>query len=127
MHGVSLARIVRGDVAFRPRRYAYASCGLQEGWAVFDERWCFEHVWPGRVLDSNLSLSWYGEAARHDELREVLHDRLRSTVLGHLRLDSGPDEVRQRLSSAGAVFYEQVEAQRRLFQVVPLAPVERPP
>jgi arylsulfatase A-like enzyme len=135
MHGVSLAAVVRGDTALGPRRYAYASCGLQEGWAVFDERWCFEHVYPGRVLDPNLALSWYGDAAPHFDLREVLHDRLRSTVLGHLRPESGADparqslldEVRQRLSSAGTVFYEQVEAQRRLLQAVPILSAERRP
>lgn len=115
MHGQSLALYLRGQGA--PRGYAVASCGVQEGWAICDEHFCFERVYPGRAERKSLVESWFGDDELHpDELREVLHDRRIDPTLGHLRTSSTDAEARARLFPVGMEWTQRIDKQRRRWQ-----------
>ena len=61
MHGFSLASLLRGEPSeVPPRRYAFASCGMQEGCAVIGERYCLEYLIPAGTEDHQIKRSWFG-------------------------------------------------------------------
>jgi len=75
MQGVSLVSLCHDPTSPPPRRFAFASCGRQEGYAVMSERWTFEARMPWSV-HQGLSRSWYGdEERRPDDYCERLQDR----------------------------------------------------
>ena len=112
MDGVSFARTLRGEPESRPREYAFASCGIQPGYAVFDGDHCYERVYPGRVLDERLRQSWYGDHGLHEEdLREVVHVRA-DTLTGHLDLPPAPLDVTERLRRVGLSWARETYARR---------------
>lgn len=59
MHGDSLVPLLYG-ADFTPRRYAFASCGMQEGCVVIGERHCLEYLIPGGTEDLQMRSSWFG-------------------------------------------------------------------
>ena len=78
MHGLSQAAWVVGPLPTESlRRYAFASCGMQEGGAVIGERFCLESLAPERLEDEILRRSWYGEENVEEGERAVrFYDRL---------------------------------------------------
>lgn len=75
MQGVSLSALCRNSRAAAPRRFAFASCGHQEGYAVMSERWTFEARLPWTER-RGLSRSWYGDEESHvDDYCERLQER----------------------------------------------------
>ena len=75
MQGVSQEVLCRDPGAVAPRRFAFASCGRQEGYAVLTERWTFEARMPWSE-HRGLSRSWYGDEERHvGDYCERLQDR----------------------------------------------------
>jgi arylsulfatase A-like enzyme len=84
MHGRSLARwLERGSrPASGPRDFAFATGGLQQGWAIFWRQWVREVQYPGEASSSGLVRTWFGDAhvgdieAHRAELRERVYDRL---------------------------------------------------
>jgi arylsulfatase len=111
MHGVSQFGALQGDE--RPaREYAFASGGLQSGYAVIDSRWCYEHSSPGRLqsigapddaaLPTSLSRTWYGDDLDHGRAyRTFLHDRSANHSTGHLNGSAADAAVRQRMADVG--------------------------
>lgn len=85
-HGVSQAGFVRRPPASfhgasRPetfRRYAFASCGIQEGGAVIGwPRHCLEFLIPDRVENPALRRAWFGEEnVREAQMHARFYDRI---------------------------------------------------
>jgi arylsulfatase len=115
-HGKSLATLLaRAGGSVRDR--AYASCALQDGYAVIDERFCYERTWPARVLDRRLADSWYGGAPQSEEdSREALHDREHEIFPGHREEPVGPSSDLARLRAAGEEWRGLVEQDRARLQ-----------
>lgn len=112
MHGVSLAPLVRGEEG-RGREYAYATGGLQSGWAVFDARWCLERSAPVEGAGRRVAASWYGEPPpAADGPRLFLHDRASAPGLGHLGAPSDDREAARRLEAAGRDWYLWIDRAR---------------
>jgi arylsulfatase len=117
MDGVSFARTLRGEPELRPREVAFASCGIQPGYAVLDRRYCYERVYPGRVLDERLRQSWYGDIGPHeDDLREVVHDRKADVQSGHLGLGPAAFGVIERMRGVGQAWARETYARRLRIQ-----------
>jgi CBS domain-containing protein len=111
MHGVSQLSALRGDPR-NARELAFASGGVQSGFAVIDSRWCYEHSSPGTLqlplspggeADAQaLSLSWYGDALDHSAVyRTFLHDRSRNPATGHLVGSVTDEATAARFADAG--------------------------
>lgn len=64
MHGVSQVAVIEGR-APSARDYAYASCDLQRGRAVFGQRQAYELLYPGRAESESLVRSWFGDEEDH--------------------------------------------------------------
>lgn len=114
MQGLSLLRTLEGGSS--PRTYAFAHCGFQGGYAVLDDRWCFEQrlAWDARVPE--LAFSWYGAVPDGGEVEEVLHDRQNSTSLAHWKCDRPRPAIMDRMRTAGADWEARVDAARRSMQ-----------
>ena len=120
MDGLSFARALDGDEG-DPRRVLHASCALQEGFAVIDKQFCFERIWPGRVLDSRLRESWFGDSERRlDLVRDAFHERGKNADLGHLDTPPSDSPIARKLAEEGRLWYERVEARRAALQGEPL-------
>lgn len=86
MHGVSMVPLLRG-AGEAPRPHAFASGGLMQGMAVFDARWAYEFVLPGKTASDKLRASWFGDDEAHaDAWRERIYLR---------RPDAGADDGAQ--------------------------------
>lgn len=74
MHGVSQVAVLEGREP-SARDFAFASCGVQKGYAVFSERMAYEFVYPGRAETEGLVRSWFGDDRDHvSEYVERLYD-----------------------------------------------------
>ncbi len=62
MQGLSLVPTLSDDAA-RPRRLAFATCALFEGWAAFGEDLAYEQSEPWKAQSELLVRSWYGGPA----------------------------------------------------------------
>lgn len=108
MHGVSFASVLHGASGY-PREHAFASSAIHAGFAVMDERWCYERSQPGSRGPGPLSASWFGDDLSHrEEVREVLHDRLTDPGPGHLGRQVVNPDVAARLRAAGEAWRELV-------------------
>jgi arylsulfatase A-like enzyme len=115
MQGVSLVRVLTGE---KPsvRELAFASGGLQDGWVVFDERYCFERSAFGSRSRA-IAASWYGDSGEHlGEWRNFLHDRQQSAEKGHVRAPHEDAEVAHRLEARGREWFEWAGRARDLLQ-----------
>lgn len=117
MHGQSLEPLLFGR-RLASREFVVARAGLQDGYAVIDERWTLELTQPWRVDEEILASSWYGHDAPFDErTRVVLRDRLGFD----LELE-GAEEARaaalERLCKFGAQWVREVERLRGSLQTV---------
>jgi arylsulfatase A-like enzyme len=118
MDGHSFLRALSSDWD-ESGRYIFASCDLQMGYAVLDKDFCYERTWPGRIRDSRLRESWFGDSdPRPDVPREVLHDRHRQSALDHLRLPELASDAKQLtlMRQAGERWASRVEAMRAVLQ-----------
>jgi hypothetical protein len=67
MLGRSFGAFLAGKPEPEPvRRFVFASCGLQEGSAVFGADSCLEVLFPGELVDDGLRHSWFGETLAPD-------------------------------------------------------------
>lgn len=78
MHGMSQAAFVQG---FSPapgeqREVAFASCGMQAGFAAIGQRFCLEYLLPGKLDDASLVRSWFGDSIPDDTTQVRFYDRL---------------------------------------------------
>ncbi len=48
------------------RRFAFASCGMQEGGAVIGANHCLEYLVPDQIAEPGLRRAWFGEEAGSD-------------------------------------------------------------
>jgi len=126
MHGVSQTGALLGGSA-PAREYAFASGGLQSGFAVIDARWCYEYSSPGTLQlpalpagetrPSTLALSWYGDASDHSTLyRTFLHDRRANPSTGHLVDSAHDDRVSERLADVGRDWFTWMLRARDVLQ-----------
>ena len=119
VHGESLMPLLEGqDIPLR--EYAFASSSRVGGYAVIDQRYCYESR-DFSSASQALVASWYGlDRPTPDELQgmrsgrwEVLHDREMDDTLGHLDQDREPRSLRQgepiRLREAGEEWNRLVE------------------
>lgn len=114
MQGLSLVETLTGGES--PRPYAFAHCGLQEGFAVMDPRWCFEQRKAWIARDEWLSFSWFGEARETGEAEEVLHDRQNDSTLAHWGSDRERPVIMERLRTAGEEWGARAEAAQHNMQ-----------
>jgi arylsulfatase A-like enzyme len=113
MQGFSALAAARERGA-RIRDFAFADCGYQEGFAVIDERRCYERTEPWKALDSTLVMSWFGESNPPQAgVREVLHDRRADPSVGHSRSAALDEAVTAPLRDAARRWFEQAESLRR--------------
>jgi arylsulfatase A-like enzyme len=115
MHGVSQIPAFLGTAAEPPREFAFTSCGLQGGGAVFGERWTLEYSEAGARAGQ---ASWYGDALDHStDARDVFYDRV-AMPYPPLYGDAGspPPEVARALQSAGARWSFNMKRARRVLQ-----------
>jgi arylsulfatase A-like enzyme len=126
MHGVSQAGVLRGEPD-PARQFAFASGGLQSGFAVIDARWCYEHSSPGTLqmpalpagetMPATLSLSWYGDNLDHSTVyRTFLHDRQANPSTGHLSGSVRDEKTVARLSEAGTDWFTWMLRARDVMQ-----------
>lgn len=102
LHGISQAGALEGGTG--AREIAFASCGIQEGCALFGPRFVLEYLLPGDVSDPALRRSWFGEeqveetppVARFYDWRDVPHPPL----TGGLRAGDAPTFERYRVRAA---------------------------
>lgn len=121
MAGVSQLGAVRGGTT-PARTVAFASGGLQEGFAAIDERWILEHAAPGSRRPGPLVESWYGEyVPDRVEYRTFLKDRRADRALGNLGDSARDDEAETRLLEAGRAWMRSAERTRDALQRVPWA------
>lgn len=115
MHGVSQLPVMLDALAAPVREYAYASCGLQNGGAVFGERYTWEYTELGPKA---MRRSWFGDDESHQgETSELLYDRLETPfpwVAG--RWSPPPADVAEAMRSAGAHWSEEQLRTRRVLQ-----------
>lgn len=110
------------------REVAFASGGLQDGFAAIDERWIFERSAPGSRRPGPLVESWYGEyVPDRVEYRTFLKDRHAGATLGNLGDSAEDDEAITRLSEAGTVWIRAAERARDALHKVPWARKELSP
>lgn len=99
------------------RTYAFASGGLQAGYAVFDGRWCYERSSPGTSHPSAIAASWYGDDGDHEnEYRTFLHDRESVHAKGHLFGGSSDPAVEGRMRAAGEEWFGWVTRAQAVLQ-----------
>lgn len=127
MHGVSLTPMLGGG-AEPVREFAFASSAIHAGFAVIDERYCFEQSFPGSRGPGSLSSSWFGDSGVHrEEVNEVLHDRRRDPFPGHMGRGVGDRALAGRLRAAGVEWYRLVSRVRELVHLDPWRFDERDP
>jgi arylsulfatase A-like enzyme len=114
MQGVSLLRVLTDEQA-SAREFAYASGGLQDGWVVFDKRYCFEHSSFG-PRSKGIAASWFGDGLPHVGVtRSFLHDREHGGK-GHVSAPDEDPEVARRLEARGEEWFEWAGRARDLLQ-----------
>ncbi len=113
MAGISLVPQMRGQPGAE-REFAFASGGLQGGFAVMDANDCFERSFPASNGTPDLSRSWTGEGALAP-LRKHLHDRRQRGDLGHLGSSLEDEALAARLEGAGHDWYTAVGRARELY------------
>lgn len=113
MSGLSLVPWMRGQPG-TPREFAYASGGLQRGFAVLDAQHCFERSFPAANGTPELSRSWTGEGTLAP-LRRHLHERSTPGDAGHLGPGLEDAALSERLERAGHAWYTAVGRARDLY------------
>jgi arylsulfatase A-like enzyme len=115
MHGVSQLPAVLDAQAAPARDYAFASCGLQQGGAVFGERYVYEYT---KVGPKAMRRSWFGDDLDHDDYGlELYYDRIQTPfpwVSG--QWVSPPKEIAKAMQAAGATWDFQMLRTRRILQ-----------
>jgi arylsulfatase A-like enzyme len=113
MQGASALAAARERGA-RIRDFAFADSAYQEGYAVIDEKRCYERTEPWLALDPKLVLSWYGEAKPvRGGVREVFHDRGEDKSVGHARAGAMDETVLAPMRDAARRWFEAAESLRR--------------
>lgn len=121
-HGVSFADELRGPAAGSERaqrRFAIASCGLQEGCAVISERHCLEYLLPDSAVDPALERSWFGRDVEEPRLRVRFYDRIADPfppLEGPVR-EEGPRF--HELRTAAARWIDHISRARQVLQSSP--------
>jgi arylsulfatase A-like enzyme len=122
MHGVSQYAALTGSRA-PVRQYAYASGGLQRGFCVISDRWCYEWSLTGMSQPQPLARSWFGEDLDHSaDFRILLHDRQHDASKGHLKSEVADRQVATDMHTAGFDWYTWMERARDVLQGGALVP-----
>ena len=115
MHGCSQLPAVLDAAAPPPREYAYASCGLQQGGAVFGEHHTYEYT---KVGSRAMNRSWFGDDQDHQDFGlHLFYDRDATPfpwVAG--RWEEPPREVKEALQKAGANWDFDLQRTRKILQ-----------
>jgi len=127
MQGVSQAGwVVGAPPAEPPRRYAFASCGIQTGSVVIGPRTCLESLGPETVVDEVLLRSWYGEWSREGGHGLRFYDRIATPFPPLDEAGVEPDDERiQELRRLRDEWLERVGLARDAMQHNALAVEER--
>lgn len=118
-HGKSHADELRGRPAGAPpRRFAVASCGLQEGCAVIGERHVLEYLFATDVAGSAGVRSWYGDGGPQTrEPRGRFYDRFASPFPPlDQRIAGGQDMILEEYRAHAARWAQTMELLRRALQ-----------
>jgi arylsulfatase A-like enzyme len=114
MHGISQLSAIQGEVETSPREYAFTSCGVQGGGAVFGRRWTLEYNQVGGLAGES---SWYGDQLRHIGGSFAFYDRVEMPyppLFGSA--GTPPAEVARGLESAGTMWDFNMNRTRKVLQ-----------
>jgi len=115
MHGVSQVPVLEGREP-SVRNYAFASCGVQKGYAVFGDRLAYEFVYPGRAETEGLVRSWFGDERDHvSEYVERLYDA-RANPYPDLSIESADSDAANPLHDEAVRWFSRVDSLRRQAQ-----------
>ncbi|QDU66769.1 sulfatase [Engelhardtia mirabilis] len=130
MLGLSQLAVARGEAEAPPREYAFASCAIQGGYAVFEHDWALEVVFPTEASE-RLVEAWYGFTPEQPGEVLELHYRWFDDPYPALYGTPPRTTARARLRRAGSSWIGHVENLRSEVQVatpffLPEAPEDAP-
>ncbi len=122
-HGISHAGHVLGQAPGEPlRRFAYSSCGIQDGGVLVGPRLCYEFLLPGEAEDSLYRRSWFGEGEEHQRETCVrFYDRSLNPFppLGELQREGTPEEF-DAFKIAAFRWYDDMKYVRKILHATAL-------
>ena len=109
MHGLSQLDVLQLRRAEPVRPHAFASSGLQYGYAAYTDSHVYEYVEPGRGGVTPLSTSWFGDGEPHADVLESYYRRdLRPAPLPGTT--GPPPKGRRRGAAAGGALVHPCRA-----------------
>jgi hypothetical protein len=121
MQGRSQVGALRGSDV-RAREVAFASGGLQLGFAAIDERWIYEWSAPGFGRSDALVESWFGERVEGPpRYRGFLKERRPGAPLGNLGSSAADEATAARLHERGEAWMRAAERARDALHHAPWA------
>ena len=114
MHGMSqVAGLPTGSSM---RQFAFASCGLQQGYVALDDTYTLEVILPGQSRTEELGLGWYGEGTEHIAHEERFYERASTPTPSLVEVYPAPPRLADELREWSVGWVRAIDLTRRVMQ-----------